>query len=325
MSSAGPELDDQTPAWREELQRLRHGLAQPQKWISSMYFYDDAGARLFDRITEQPEYYLTRTELAIMRRHVGEMAEKIGPEAMVIEPGSGAGEKIRLLLDALALPVAYVPIEIARHYLEASSGALAGDFPDIEILPVWGDFTQPLDIPTPARKVLRRVIYFPGSTLGNFEPRDAAALLENFAGMVGEGGVALVGVDLAKEAQVIEPAYNDAAGVTAAFNLNMLAHLNRRFHADFKLADFEHLAFYNERESRIEMHLRSCCRQTVHLDGEAVEFESGETIHTESSYKYTDERFAELAAAAGFRLIETWKDAVAMFSVRYLMRQSAGE
>ncbi len=323
MSSEGPELDDQSPQWLEELQRLRHGLRQTQKWISSMYFYDDAGARLFDRITEQPEYYLTRTELAIMRRHVGEMAERIGPEAMVIEPGSGAGEKIRLLLHALAHPVAYVPIEIARRHLEASSGALAGDFPDIKILPVWGDFTQPLDIPEPKQKVRRRAIYFPGSTLGNFEPGDAVALLENFAGMVDEGGVALVGVDLAKEASAIESAYNDAAGVTAAFNLNMLAHLNQRFGADFDISAFEHFAFYNERESRVEMHLRSRYKQTVQLAGEAVHFEADETIHTESSYKYTDERFAELAVAGGFRLLETWKDAESLFSVRYLVRQPA--
>lgn len=324
MSGEKPELDDQSPEWQEELRRLRHGLSQPQKWVSSMYFYDDEGARLFDRITEQPEYYLTRTELAIMRRHAGEMAERIGPEAMIIEPGSGAGEKIRLLLHALERPVAYVPIDIARRHLETSSGALAGDFPGIEVLPVWADFTHPLDIPRPARRARRRAVYFPGSTLGNFEPADAAALLANFAGMAGEGGGALIGVDLAKEAGVIESAYNDAAGVTAAFNLNMLPHLNRRFGADFDPDRFEHLAFYNERESRIEMHLRSRCEQTVRLAGQAVRFRADETIHTESSYKYTDRRFAELAAAGGFRLLETWKDEDSMFSVRYLAREPAG-
>lgn len=313
-----PELDDQAPAWREELERLRHGLRQPQKWISSMYFYDEAGSRLFERITEQPEYYLTRTELAITRDHAAEMARCIGPEAMVIEPGSGAGEKIGRLLRALDRPVAYVPIEISRGHLEGATGALAAEFPALEILPVWGDFSRELDIPLAEHAARRRLIYFPGSTIGNFEPEDAAALLGNFATLVGAGGAALLGVDLAKEAHVIEPAYNDAAGVTAAFNLNMLAHLNRRFHADFESERFEHLAFYDAAESRIEMHLKSLCSQTVHLGGERFDFAAGETIHTESSYKYTDDRFASLAAAGGFRLVQTWKDPEELFSVRYL-------
>lgn len=318
MNDDAPELDDQSPVWREELAHLREGLAQPRKWISSMYFYDDAGSRLFERITGQPEYYLTRTELAIMREHVGEMAARIGPGAMVIEPGSGAGEKIRLLVSALDKPVAYVPIEIARGHLEASAGALAEDFPALEVLPVWGDFTRDVDIPLAAHKAQRRLIYFPGSTLGNFEPDEAAALLGNFAAMVGEGGAALIGVDLAKEAGVIEAAYNDAAGVTAAFNLNMLRHLNRRFHTDFDPEGFRHLAFFKEAESRIEMHLESLREQTVHVDGVAIHFEAGETIHTESSYKYTDERFSELATAGGFVLKQSWKDANGLFSVRYL-------
>ncbi|MGH8274140.1 MAG: L-histidine N(alpha)-methyltransferase [Gammaproteobacteria bacterium] len=318
MAAEAPELDDQAPAWREEIERLRHSLRQRQKWISSMYFYDEAGSRLFDRITGQPEYYITRTELAIMRNHAAEMARCIGPEAMVIEPGSGAGEKIRRLLRAFDSPVAYVPIEISRGHLEEAAGALAAEFPVLEILPVWGDFTRELDIPLAEHAARRRMIYFPGSTIGNFEPEDAATLLGNFAAMVGTGGAALIGVDLAKEAGVIEAAYSDAAGVTAAFNLNMLAHLNRRFHADFNLDHFEHLAFYNAGESRIEMHLKSLCAQTVHLGGERFDFAPGETIHTESSYKYTDERFALLAAAGGFRLVQTWKDVNNLFSVRYL-------
>ncbi len=287
-----------------------------------MYFYDEAGSRLFERITEQPEYYLTRTELAILRDHAPEMAAAIGPKAMVIEPGSGAGEKIGRLLRALAEPVAYVPIEISRGHLEAASTALAEDFPALEILPVWGDFTRALEIPLAERAAKRRLIYFPGSTLGNFEPAEAAKLLQNFATMVGADGAALIGMDLAKDAGVIEPAYNDAAGITAAFNCNMLAHLNRRFNADFDLDQFEHHAFYNAAESRIEMHLASLDEQTVHLGGEAFHFATGETIHTESSYKYTDERFSALAGAAGFRLKRTWKDDKNRFSVRYLVAKA---
>ncbi|MGH8127390.1 MAG: L-histidine N(alpha)-methyltransferase, partial [Gammaproteobacteria bacterium] len=228
-----PVLDDQTPEHAHALRELVHGLSQPRKWISSIYFYDAPGSLLFDRITELPEYYPTRTEVAILRAHGAEMAEAIGPEAMLIEPGSGAGEKIRLLLRALKDPVAYVPIEIAREHLSNSAQALAQDFPQLEVLPVWADFTRELEIPLAERRARRRVVYFPGSTLGNFEPDEAVALLRNFAGMVDDDGAALIGVDLAKDAALIEPAYNDAVGVTAAFNRNMLTHINRRFGADF--------------------------------------------------------------------------------------------
>lgn len=283
-----------------------------------MYFYDEAGSRLFDRITQLPEYYLTRTEVAIMRARAGEMAARIGPGAMVIEPGSGAGEKIGLLLRALENPVAYVPVEIARGHLEASAASLSREFPGIDILPVWGDFTRALEMPAPERTARRGVVYFPGSTIGNFEPDDAVALLENFATMAGPGGGALVGVDLAKSAAMVEPAYNDNAGVTAAFNLNMLSHLNRRFGTDFRVGNFEHLAFYDEKRMRVEMHLKSLCEQTVHADGETVHFDVGETIHTESSYKYDDARFAELAEAGGFRVEKIWTDPDNLFSVRYL-------
>jgi len=320
MIHTEPALRDQTPERREELRQLLHGLRQPQKWISSIYFYDEAGSRLFDRITNLPEYYLTRTELAIMRAHGGEMAAEIGPRTMVIEPGSGAGEKIRLLLRALDSPVAYVPVEIARGHLEASARVLAKEFPEIEVLPVWADFTRPLEIPRPAKEARGRSVYFPGSTLGNFEPPDAVSLLRNFAAMVGPGGSAVIGVDLAKDAALIEPAYNDAGGVTAAFNRNMLRHLNTRFGADFDPGAFEHHAFYDAGEGRMEMHLRSTREQIVRVDGQRIRFRAGETIHTESSYKFTDERFAALAAEGGFRLVRTWKDPESLFSVRYLER-----
>ena len=315
-----PELDDQTPEHAHELRELLHGLNRSAKWISSIYFYDAHGSRLFDRITELPEYYPTRTEVAIMRAHGAEMARAIGPEAMVIEPGSGAGEKVRLLLRALADPVAYVPIEIAREHLSNSAQALAQDFPQLEVLPVWADFTRELEIPLAERAARRRVVYFPGSTLGNFEPDDAVALLRNFADMVGPGGAALIGVDLAKDAKQIEPAYNDSQGVTARFNRNMLTHLNRRFGADFDPDAFAHRAFYDTDEQRIEMHLVSRREQDVHLGGRTIHLGKGESIHTESSYKYSDERFAALAERGGFRLEKTWKDPEELFSVRYLER-----
>lgn len=315
-----PVLDDQTPEHEHELRELLHGLARPEKWISSIYFYDAAGSRLFDRITELPEYYPTRTEVAILRSHGAEMAAAIGAEAMVIEPGSGAGEKVRLLLRALENPVAYVPIEIAREHLSNSAQALAQDFPRLEVLPVWADFTRELEIPLAERRARRRVVYFPGSTLGNFEPDDAVALLRNFADMVGEGGAALIGVDLAKDAALIEPAYNDSQGVTAQFNCNMLSHLNRRFGADFDPGAFAHRAFYNTDHQRIEMHLVSQREQDVHIGGRTIHLGKGESIHTESSYKYSDERFAALAERGGFRLVKTWKDPEELFSVRYLER-----
>lgn len=319
-----PTLDDQSPARREELAQLRAGLREPQKWISSMYFYDEEGSRLFDRITALPEYYLTRTEMAIMQAFAEDMAACIGPNAAVIEPGSGAGEKIGLLLRALEDPVAYVPVEIARGHLEASAESLAREFPSLEILPVWADFSRPVELPPPRRAAARKLIFFPGSTIGNFEPGDAVELLKNLADMAGPRGAALVGVDLAKSAAMLEPAYNDAAGVTAAFNLNMLDHLNRRFRTDFVRDNFEHCAFYNARLARIELHLKSRCDQVVHVDGESVNIGAGETIHTESSYKYDDSAFAALARAGGFRLLRTWRDPEALFSVRYLEVEESG-
>lgn len=318
MNDDAPTLDDQSPVKREELAQLLTGLRQEKKWISSMYFYDRRGSELFERITTLPEYYLTRTEMAIMQSCAEDMAACIGAHATVIEPGSGAGEKIGLLLRALTDPVAYVPIEIARDHLQASAEALAREFPALEILPVWADFTQAVELPATRSASKRRVIYFPGSTIGNFEPDDAVALLKNFAVMAGPGGVALIGVDLAKPAAMLEAAYNDSTGVTAAFNLNMLDHLNRRFHTDFVPDKFEHVAFYNATHSRIEMHLKSRCNQSVQVDGEAVHFEAGETIHTESSYKYDDKRFAALAKAGGFSLLRTWRDPDSLFSLRYL-------
>lgn len=320
MSAVEPvSVNDQTPGFQDEISLLHQGLLADRKWISSMYFYDAEGSRLFDRITAQPEYYLTRAELEIMRYRGDEIAAAIGREAMVIEPGSGAGEKVGMLLRLLHRPVAYVPVEISRNHLEASAQALAREFPAVEVLPVWADFTRSLDLPQPLRPPARRVVYFPGSTLGNFEPEDAVSLLRNFAAMLGTGGTVLVGVDLAKDARILEAAYNDAAGVTAAFNRNMLTHLNRRFDANFDLMGFEHLAFYNEVEGRIEMHLRSLRNQIVDVAGARVKLASGETIHTESSHKYTDARFAALVARAGFRLVKTWKDPAELFSVRCLV------
>lgn len=318
-SIESPQVEDQSPEMQQELRDLLYGLEQSPKWISSMYFYDEYGSKLFDRITALPEYYLTRTELAIMQDRSDPIAYAIGKKALIIEPGSGNGQKIRILLEALHDPVAYVPVEIAREHLARSAESLAKMFPNIEILPVWADFTRPFEVPEPTRPSQRKIIYFPGSTIGNFEPQDARKLLRNMAGLVGTGGGALIGVDLVKDPKIIEAAYNDKSGVTARFNLNMLSHLNRRFAANFDLSNFEHKAFFNSCLSRIEMHLISQRNQTVRIAGRKISFRRGEPVYTESSYKYTDKQFRELARSGGFRLVQSWKDAREMFSVRYLV------
>lgn len=294
------------------------GLRAQEKWLSSMYFYDERGSQLFDEICELPEYYPTRTELEIMDTHIGEMCELIGPHAMLIEYGSGSSLKTRTLLEHMDDPAAYVPVEISREHLMNSAEALARQFPSIEILPVCADFTAPFDLPKPAHPPLRNMVYFPGSTIGNFDPADALDLLKNMRHNAGEGGGVLIGVDLEKDVEILERAYNDKAGVTAQFNLNILARLNRELGADFDLHAFEHKAIWNPDEHRIEMHLISKKPQTVTVAGEKIEFREGESIHTESSYKFTLERFAKLAESAGLNVEKVWTDTRPLFSVQYL-------
>ena len=277
------------------------GLAAPRKSLPPKYFYDAAGSRLFARICRLPEYYLTRAELALTRRHLGAIARFAGRGCQLIEYGSGEGVKSRLVIRALR-PAAYVPVDISRDALQAAARRLQREFPRLRIAPLVGDFSRPLDIPLLKKP---RVVYFPGSTIGNLTPEEAHAFLSMSRGVAEK---MLVGVDLKKDPVVLHAAYNDAAGVTAAFNLNLLARINRELGADFDLRRWRHYAFYNAASGRIEMHLAALAAQVVRFGNHRFRFAVGETIHTENSYKYSIEEFRALAGRAGFGAAKTWSD-----------------
>ncbi|MGB8633859.1 MAG: L-histidine N(alpha)-methyltransferase [Rhodanobacteraceae bacterium] len=312
------DLDDQHPSDEDILNDVLTGLSQQPRRLSSKYFYDSRGSKLFEQICEQPEYYLTRAELALMERHVDDIAEVVGPDVQLVEYGSGSGIKTRMLLQHLVSPVAYVPVEISRSALAASVEQLGAEFPQIEMLPVIADFTQPVDLPTPQRAVGRTVIYFPGSTIGNFEPTAAQGLLETMRSELGEQGAILIGVDRVKDPAIIEAAYNDAAGVTAAFTLNMLARFNRELGADFDLSGFRHRAHYNGMAERIETFIDSVRDQDVHIAGHTFHFAPGDSILVEFSCKYSPESFARLAAHAGLHIHQSWTDPEGLFSLHCL-------
>lgn len=295
---------------------VRQGLGSPRKTLPCKYFYDERGAVLFDRICELPEYYLTRTEMRIMERHVGEMAGAMGPQAALVELGSGSALKTRMLLDHLRDPVAYVPVDISREQLHAVAHAMAADYPHLPIAPVCADFTHRFALPRLQQRPRRWLVYFPGSTIGNFDPAEAQAFLARLRTIVGPGGGLLIGVDLKKDPAVLHAAYNDAAGITAEFNRNMLRRINRELYGTFVPVRFAHYAFYNPEQSRIEMHLVSRKRQVVSAAGRRYEFKSGESIFTESSYKHDPHEFAQLAASAGFELRGGWTDERQWFCVQ---------
>jgi dimethylhistidine N-methyltransferase len=294
------------------------GLRRPAKELPCKYFYDEEGSRLFEQICELEEYYLTRTELAIMHRHAGEMADRLGPDCLLVEYGSGSSLKTRLLLDRLPAVAAYVPLDVSCEHLLRSARRLAARYPGLEVLPLCADFTADFSLPAPARPPARRVVYFPGSTLGNFGPPAADALLARIAAVCGPGGALLLGIDLKKDVRVLEPAYNDARGVTAAFNLNLLARINRELGADFDLGGFRHHAPYNRRLGCIEMYLVSLRRQEVRLGGEIISFAEGESILTERSFKYDLDEFRARAPRGGLRVEAVWADARKYFAVLYL-------
>lgn len=294
------------------------GLRKSPKELSPVWFYDEYGSSLFDSICELPEYYLTRTELGIMEAHAAEMAQIIGPQAALIEFGSGTSQKTRLLLDHLAAPAAYVPVDIAREHLMDAAGTLARDYPGLQIAPVCADFTQPFELPRQVACAQRRVVYFPGSTLGNFSRADASALLQRMRSLIGNDGAVLIGIDLRKDPDILRRAYNDEAGVTAEFNLNALRHINREVGANFNLANFEHEAVWVDDLSRIEMHLVSKQDQTVKVSGTPIAFKRGEHMRTEYCHKYTLEGFANLTAAAHLTATRTWTDAERKFAVQLL-------
>lgn len=301
------------------LEDVLRGLALPEKNIPSLYFYDQRGSELFDAITELPEYYPTRTEIRILERHGAEMAAALGPGVRLIELGSGSALKTELLLARLEDPAAYVPVEISREHLLAAAARIAADFPGLEVLPVTADFTEPYELPEPTRRrVERNVAFFPGSTIGNFPRPMAADLLANTCREVGPGGAMLVGVDLVKDRETLERAYNDAAGVTAEFNLNLLVRLNRELGADFDVDAFEHRAVWDDGAARIEMRLISSRDQRVTVAGQAFDFAAGEVLVTEYSHKYTLEAFRALAEGAGFALARSWTDPDGLFSVHLL-------
>jgi len=309
---------DFKPRLESFLAEVLIGLRKPQKELPSKYFYDERGSQLFERICELKEYYITRIEASIMQAHIEEMVELIGPRVLVIEHGCGNCEKVRFLMDHLHDPVAFIPIDISQEQLLQVAKELDSIYPQLQVLPVCADYTSSFELPVPKRENKRTVVYFPGSTIGNFDPIPAKHFLEHIASLCGSGGALLIGVDLKKDPAVLHSAYNDSDGLTAAFNLNLLARINRELGCDFHLDGFEHYAFYNPRESRVETHLVSQRGQVVHIDGETISFAKGESVWTENSYKYNLDEFKQMAAAAGLRVERVWVDERQWFSVQYL-------
>lgn len=291
------------------------GLLAEPKYILPKFFYDERGSELFTRITRQPEYYLTQVEMALLTRHAAEIAVQVGASCQLIEFGAGSSEKIRLLLERLR-PSLYAPLDISADYLAQAASRLAQDFPWLEVHAVTVDFTEEFDLPF--KREGRRVSFFPGSSIGNFSRAEAAGFLARIRRLVGAQGGLLIGVDLKKDAAALNAAYNDAQGVTAAFNLNALAHLNDQLGADFDLGRFSHQAFFNPQEGCVQMFLRSSCDQEVSLAGQSIFIAEGEMIHTENSHKYTLEEFLAMARQAGFAKAETWTDAEGRFAVFFL-------
>ncbi|MGY6555835.1 MAG: L-histidine N(alpha)-methyltransferase [Wenzhouxiangella sp.] len=308
------------------LDEVLTGLSASPRALPCKYFYDARGSALFEAICECPEYYLTRADLALHEQHMGDIGARIGPEAHIIEFGSGAGTKTRKLLAGLERPRAYTPIEISAAALKASARQLAADFPDIEICPLRADYTR--DIPAerltlepPAR---RRVVYFPGSTIGNFDHTEAVAFLARMGRIARADGAILIGVDLMKPESVLLAAYDDAAGITAEFNLNLLHRLQNELGAKLELENFRHQARFNRDENRIEMHLTAVCDTSIDLGDHSFRFAAGESIHTENSHKYSADDFRALAAKAGLVSRQVWKDADGLFSMHWL-EQAEGE
>jgi dimethylhistidine N-methyltransferase len=298
------------------------GLTARPKRLPPKYFYDEIGARLFDAITTLPEYYPTRCELEILRERAGEIARFFPEGSALIEFGSGSSKKVRILLEAAPTIAAYVPVDISAEMLAQEAQALRHDFPRLAVEPVEADFTQPFALPAGVTS-RARTGFFPGSTIGNFEPHEACAFMRHAGRMLGEGAHLIIGVDLVKDPVVLNAAYNDKAGITAQFNLNLLARINRELGGDFDLDGFSHKAFYNSVRSRIEMHLVSKRRQKLRVAGRMIDFRAGETIHTENSYKYTLESFGALARGSGWTPAAVWTDAGANFSIHALVNESA--
>lgn len=303
-----------------DIHQIVNGLSAPQKQISPKYFYDARGSKLFDDITRLPEYYLTYAELGIMWDNIAEIVELVGKQASLIEFGSGSSLKTRILLEHLSELAAYVPVDISEEHLHASANQIRDEFPHVDVLPVVADFTQEFSLPAPMVMPVRNIVYFPGSTIGNFECEMAIGLLRVMHHEAGKGGALLIGVDLQKDPAVIEKAYNDSAGVTAQFNLNMLQRLNRDYGANFEVNAFTHSANYDQDKSRVVIKLVSQADQTFEIGDTAFDIAAGESILTEYSHKYTLDGFAAMARTAGFAVEKVWTDAERLFSVQFLTR-----
>lgn len=317
-SAAIGQATDLRPTIDEFLEDVLEGLTAHAKFIPCKYFYDARGSRLFDEITELDEYYPTRTELSIMERHLDEIVDCLGTHCLLVEYGSGSSLKTRILLDAMKDPAGYVPIDISSEHLVESARSLADAYPDLDIYPVSADYTDAFELPDLAFSEERTVVFFPGSTIGNFEPSAARDFLARMARVAGPGGGLLIGVDLEKDPSILEAAYNDEGGVTAAFNKNLLHRIKAELDATIDADAFRHEAVYNRREGRIEMYLVSRTKQTARVDGKVIPLKEGERICTEYSYKYTRERFAELAMSAGLQVRKVWMDDDGLFSIQYL-------
>jgi len=307
---------DYHPTAEDLLEEVLRGLSCRPRSLSPKFFYDRRGSRLFEAITRLPEYYPTRTEIGILREQGDAIAAHLGHDSVLIELGSGSPQKIRVLLDSLR-PAVYMPVDISSEHLRDSASHIARDYPNLQVEAVCADYSAGLHLPDIPQEAARAVFY-PGSSIGNFEPAAAVKLLRDVGHGLGPGGAMLVGVDLKKDKQQLEDAYNDSQQITADFNLNLLTRINREADADFDTDRFDHRAFYNEAEGRVEMHLVSTCSQQVRVDGRHFRFEAGETIHTENSYKYSVEEFHELGAEAGYRAEQVWTDPDELFSVHCL-------
>ncbi len=310
--------NESAPDLAGEAAGILGGLLAAQKRISPKWFYDERGSELFDQICALPEYYPTRTELSIMDAHLTEVRDLVGPRAAVIEFGAGSNAKVRKLLDALDEPAAYVPVEISADYLVKQAEDLARDYPNVQIQPVFADFTQPFELPEHPVTPERNLVFFPGSTIGNFSRAEAGELLGVMRAEAKDDGALLIGVDLQKDPAILRAAYNDKAGVTAEFNLNVLRRLNRELDANFDVNAFRHEAIYDEEEGRIEMRLVSLVDQIVTIAGRRVAFRPDEFIITEHSHKYSVEGFQAMARAAGFEPVQVWTDPQSLFSLHYM-------
>ena len=315
-SSQRYQFFDQHPEIADFRADIIQGLSAAEPYISPKYFYDEAGSRLFEEICNSDEYYPTRTEVGIIRDNIDDIVEVLGKDCLLIEPGSGDSYKVRLLLDALR-PIAYLPIDISKRYLQDEAQRLAAEFTWLNVHAICADFTGKLELPYHVEST-NKVAFFPGSTIGNFVPGQAIKVLEEIKLMVGDDGGLLIGVDLQKDTDILNAAYNDKSGYTAAFNKNLLARINRELGANFNVEQFQHQAFFNGDEHRIEMHLVSTQDQKVIIDGQNFQFKKDQSILTEYSHKYSIESFQQLAEQAGFKSVKTWVDKDQLFSVHYL-------